>query len=179
MADDLFGPVAVDIFVIVPREEGPAVDVPEILLYRGDAGRLVRLLLGHAGDDVEPGHDRPDPVLLADVVASRPETLLAADGHLVVVEESAEELPSRRNFVTFQALLLGYKIDRSTRGHTACKTVHALLLEVWDELCVMCDDRKAVPRRDEGVSPVDHITVPIAVASSTKVNFALVDRFHE
>ena len=78
----------VDALVVVAGVVVAAVLLPVRL---GDL--LGRLLAG--GEDVEPEQDRPEAVLLADVVGAGAGALLAADGGEAGVEQVAEELPAR------------------------------------------------------------------------------------
>lgn len=73
--------------------------------------------LTNASNDVEPCNDSPQTVLLTDVVAAGTETLLTADAQLVVVEQSAEELPAGGNLVAVQTLSLGNQVDGARGGH--------------------------------------------------------------
>lgn len=177
--DDLVGTVAVDILIIIAREEGTAVGLPEIVLDRGNAGSLAGLLLGHTGNDVQPGNDGPETVLLTDMVAASTEALFTADGDLLVIEEVAEELPARGHLVALQTLRLGNTVDGTGGGHRTSQTVDALLLEPGDELGVVGNNRQAVTRRDESVGTVDHVTVTVTVARRTEVHAILIHRFHE
>lgn len=118
-ADDLVGAVRVDVLVVVAREEGAAVRLPEVQLDLLDAGLGARVGLAQARDDVQPRHDGPHAVLLADVVAARAEAFLAADAELVRVEERAEELPPRRHLVAVETLGLGDEVDGTRCGHAA------------------------------------------------------------
>jgi hypothetical protein len=98
VGDHLGGVFALAALVVVAGEEGAAVNAPEVLLdaldARGGAG-----LLANAGDDVQPGDNGPETVLLADVVRTGTEGLLTADAHLLGVEETAEELPAGGDLV--------------------------------------------------------------------------------
>lgn len=144
-----------------------------------DARRDVRMRLADASDDVEPGDDGPQPVLLADVVAARAEALLAADGQLVGVEERAEELPARGHLVAVEALGRGDEVDGAGGRHAAREAVDALFLEVGDELGMVSNNRQAIARGDEGVGAVDHVAVAVAVAGGAEVDVVRVDDLDE
>lgn len=177
--DHLVSAVAVDVLVVVPGEEGTAVGLPELVLDGSDAGGLAGLLLGNASDDVEPGHDGPQAVLLTDVVAASTETLLTTDGDLLVVEQVAEELPARGHLVALQALGLSHAVDGTGGGHGARQAVDTLLLEVGDELGVVGNDGQTVTGGDEGVGAVDHVTVTVTITGSTEVDAILVNALDE
>jgi hypothetical protein len=98
VGDHLSGISAVAALVVVAGEERAAVDAPEVLLDALDAGSGASLL-ANAGNDVQPGDDSPETVLLADVVGAGTERLLTADAHLLGVEETAEELPASGDLV--------------------------------------------------------------------------------
>ena len=176
--DDLVGAVAVDVLVVVAGEESAAVGLPEVVLDGGDAGGL-GLVLGNTGDDVQPGNNSPDTVLLADVVAASSETLLATDGDLLVVEQVAEELPASGDLVALQALSLSDTVNGAGGGHGAGKTVDTLLLEPGDQLGVVGNDGQAVTGGNKSVGTVDHVTVTITVTGSTEVDAVLVDSLDE
>ena len=179
VGNQFVGPVALNTLVIVSREKRAAVDLPELVLNRRDAGGLAALCLGHAGNNVQPGNNGPDAVLLANMVASRAETLLAANGHLLVVKQVAEELPAGWDFVVLQTLGLGDKVHSPGSGHRSCKTIDTLLLEPRNELGVVGNNGQAVTGRNEGVGTVDHVAVAITVTSSAEVNPVLIHGLHE
>ena len=171
--------VRIDVLVVVTGEESAAVGFPELSLDRGNARCFVGLLLGDAGDDIQPCDDSPDTVLLTDVVGAGTEALFTADGHLLVVEEVAEEFPACRDFVALQALGLGDAVHGAGGGHRAGEAVNAVLLEPGDKLCVVSDDGERVARGDEGVGAVDHVAVTVAVGSGAEVDAVLVDGLDE
>src|SRR4051812_16030253 len=103
------------------------------------------------------------------MVAASSEALLTTDVHLVRVEKTTEELPASRHLVVLNTLLLRDKVDRTRSRHASCKTVDALLLEVWDELGMVCNDSQAVTRRHEALRAVDHVAVAVTVRSGAKV----------
>ena len=174
VGNKLVGALAVNVLVVVPGEEGTAVGLPEFVLDRGDAGRLARVALGNTSNNVEPGHNGPHAVLLPDVVATCSEALFTTNGHLLVVEQVAEELPARGHFVALQTLRLGDQVHGSRGGHGAGKAVDTLVLEPGDELGVVRNDSQAVTGRHKGVGAVDHVTVTVTVTGSAKVNTVLV-----
>ena len=179
LVDDLLGAGRVHVLVVVAREVGAAVDGPEVLLDAGDAGRRAGLLLRHAGDDVQPRDDGPQPVLLPDVVAARAEALLAADAHLAGVEQAAEELPAGGHLVRSQALGFRNQVDGAGGRHAARQPVHALLPEVRDQLGMVGDDGERVARRDEGAGAVDHVPVAVTVRGGAELDAALLHRLDE
>ena len=133
IGDDFIRALAVHAFVIVTREEGAAVGLPEFVLDGCDARCfLVGFVLGYAGDDVQPGDDGPQAIFLADVVAPCTERFFAADTHFLGVHEGAEEFPAGGDFVILETLFLGYQVHRTGGRHAACETVDALLFEVRD-----------------------------------------------
>lgn len=149
------------------------------MLDGGNAGSLLGLLLGDTGNDVQPGNNSPDTILLTNVVATGSETLLTTDGDLLVVEQVAEELPASGNLVALEALGLGDAVNGTGSGHGAGKTVDTLLLEPGNELGVVRNDGEAVTRRDEGVGTVDHVTVTVTITGSTEVHAVLVNGLNE
>ena len=180
VGNDLVGAVAVDAFVVVAGEEGAAVNAPEFVLDRHDArGALTGFLFCDPGDDVQPGHDGPQAVFFADVVAPRAEAFFAADRHFLGVEEVAEEFPAGGDLVVLKALFFGDEVDGSRSGHAASETVDALLLEIGNQLGVVCDDGQAVSWRDESVGTVDHVAIAIAVTSSTELDLVLINGLDE
>lgn len=174
VGNQLVGSVAVHILVVVAREERAAVRLPELVLDRGNAGGLVGLLLGDTGDDVQPGDNGPDTVLLTDVIAASSETLLTADGDLLVIKEVAEELPAGGDLIALQTLGLGDQIYGPGGGHGPRQAIDTLLLEPGDKFGVVRNDGQAVTRGDEGVGTVDHVAVTVTIAGSTKVNAFLI-----
>lgn len=178
VSDHLVGALGLAALVVITSEESAAVRLPKVLLDRLDAGGGA-CLLADTSKNVQPSNDGPETVLLANVVTASTERLLAADVHLVGVEQTAEELPASRHLVRLHALGLGNKVNRTRGGHGACETVDTLLLEVGDEVGVVGDDGQAVTGRDEGVGAVDHVAVTITVASSTKVDALGIDHVDE
>jgi SHS2 domain-containing protein len=178
VACNLIGAVGLTALVVVAREEGASVRLPEILLYGGDAGCGAGLL-SNTREDVEPCDNRPKSVLLTDVVAAGSEALLTADIHLIRIEKTAEELPASGHLIALDTLLLCDEVNRARSRHASCETVDALLLEVRNELGVVCDDGQAVTGRDEAVRSVDHVAVAITVAGRTKMDAVLVNRIDE
>lgn len=132
------------------------------------------MLDAETGNDVKPGDDGPQAVLLADMVAPGAEALLSADRQLVRVKQGAEELPARGHLVAVEALLLGHEVDGARCGHAAGQAVHPVLPEVGDELGVVGDDGERVARRDEGARAVDHVAVAIAVRGRAERDVLLV-----
>lgn len=179
LAYDLVGTIGVDVLIVVSGEEGTSVLGPEFLLDLLDGGGDAGVLNANAGNDVEPGDDGPEAVLLTDVVATGSKTLLTADGKLLGIEKSAEELPSGGDLVDVETLGLADEIDGSRSGHGAGETVDAVLLEVGDQVCVVGNDGEGVTRRDKGVGTVNHVTVTITIRGSTEGNVVLVDNFDE
>lgn len=116
-ADDLARTLAVDVLEVVAGEEGAAVGLPELVLDGCNAGGLVRLLLGDTGNDVQPSHNSPHTVLLADVVATCAEALLATDRNLLLIEQVAEELPAGGHLVALQALSLSHAVHGTGGWH--------------------------------------------------------------
>lgn len=178
MRDHLGGGLALAALVVVAGEEGAAIGVPEVLLNALDAGGGTGLL-ANTSDDVEPGDDGPETVLLADVVRAGAERLLTADAHLVGVEETAEELPASGDLVRLDTLLLGDKVDGARGRHGAGKAVDTLLLEVGDELGVVGNDGERVAGGDERAGTVDHVAVTVTVGGGTEVNAVLLDSIDE
>jgi len=68
----LLGTLGLTALVIVTGEESATVDLPEVLLDRLDAGSLT-LLLTNTSNDVEPGNNSPETILLTDVVGTSTE----------------------------------------------------------------------------------------------------------
>lgn len=160
-------------FVVVAGEEGATVGFPKVHLDALDAG-CGACLLADCGDDVHPGGDGPEAVLLAHVVASRAEGFLAADVHVVGVEEAAEELPAGGHFVALETFLLGDQVDGAAGGHAACQAGDALFFEVGDMVGVVRDDGETVAGRDECACTVDHVSVAVTVAGGAEVDAVLV-----
>lgn len=98
VGDHLGGVLALAALVVVASEEGAAVDAPEVLLDALDAGGGAGLL-ANAGNDVQPGDNSPETILLTDVVGAGTEGLLTTDAHLLGVEKTAEELPASGHLV--------------------------------------------------------------------------------
>lgn len=179
LANNLIGAVRVDVLVVVSGEKGASVLRPEVLLDLLDGGCSAGVLDTKGGDDVQPGNDSPQTILLTDVVATSSETLLTADGQLLRVEEGAEELPAGRDLVAGEALCLGNQVDGAAGGHGSGKTVDAVLLEVGDELGVVGNDGERVSGRYKGVGAVNHVSVTITIGSGTKGNIVLVDNLDQ
>lgn len=177
--DDLVSTLAIDVLVVVASEEGAAVSLPELVLDRGNAGGLAGLLLGDTSNDVQPSDNSPQTVLLADVVATSAEALLATDGHLLLIEEVAEELPTGGDLVALKALGLGHAVDGTGSGHGTSQTVDTLLLEVGDELSMVGNDGQAVAGGDKCVGTVDHVTVTVTIAGGTEVDAVVVNGLDE
>lgn len=98
-ADDLVGAIRVDIFIVVASEESAAVLGPEVLLNLLDGRCHARVLNTQGSNDVQPRDNGPKAIFLTNVVTASSETLLAADGELLCIEEGAEELPAGGHFI--------------------------------------------------------------------------------
>lgn len=177
--NDLVGTLAVDILVVVTGEEGTTVLGPEVLLDLLDGRSDARVLLADTSNDVQPGDDGPETILLTNVVASSAERLLTTDGKLISIEEGAEELPAGGDLVAVQALLLGNQVDGAGGRHGAGQAVNTLLLEVGDEVGVVGNDGQGVAGGDESVGAVDHVAVTITVGGSTEGDVVLVNDLDE
>lgn len=179
LTNDLVGALGVDVLVVVAGEKGTAILRPKVLLDLLDRRSGAGVLDTQGGNNVEPGDDSPQTVLLTDVVTASTEALLTADGQLLGVKESTEELPASGDLVAVETLSLGDKVDGARSGHRASEAVDAVLLEVRNELGVVGNDGQRVARRDEGVGAVNHVAVTIAVRGSTERNVVLVDNLNE
>lgn len=177
--DDLVSTFAVDVLVVVASEEGTAVGLPEVILDGSNAGGLVGGLLGHTSNDVQPGDNGPDTVLLTDMVAASAEGLLATDRDLLVIKQVAEELPTGGHLVALETLGLGDTVNGTGSRHGAGEAVHALLLEPGDELSVVGNNGQTVTGGDERVGAVDHVAVTVTVTGGTEVHTVLVDGLNE
>lgn len=179
LANNLVSTLRVDVFVVVAGEEGTAVLGPEILLDLLNGGGDIGVLDTEGGDNVQPGNNSPETVLLADVVGSGTKTLLTTDGKLLGVEQGAEELPAGGNLVAVEALGLGNKVNSTAGWHGAGKAIDTVSLEVRDELGVVGNDGKRVARRNESIGAVNHVTVTITVGGGTEGDAVLVDNLDE
>lgn len=109
------------------------------------------------------------------MVRASTKALFTADGQLLGIEKSAEELPAGRDFVAVKTLSLGNKVNGTAGRHGTGKTVNTVALEVGNKLGVVGNNGKRVTRRDESVGAVDHVAVTVTIGSSTKGNAVLVD----
>mmetsp|Transcript_40488 Transcript_40488/g.67824 ORF Transcript_40488/g.67824 Transcript_40488/m.67824 type:complete len:598 (+) Transcript_40488:91-1884(+) len=163
------GLVALARLVVVAREEVPPVRLPVLhghilhrheLAVRGNVLVLVR-------QDGQPRQHRPDAVLLADVIGSGAEGLLAADGELAGIHEVAEELPPSGRLKEGHAHLLCNTVQGSRGGHGPRQTLDARL-EVGDGSGIGGDHGYGVGGRDEEVVAQDHVAVAVTVAGRTE-----------
>lgn len=102
------------------------------MLDLGDARCDFWVGLSNTSNDIQPGSDSPQTILLADMIATSTKRFFPTDRKLICIEQSTEELPAGRNLIAVQALCLGYKVDSSRRRHTARKAIDAVLFKVWD-----------------------------------------------
>jgi len=176
---DFIGSFGIDILVIITSEESAAILGPEIFLNLLDAWSNLRIGHAETGNDIEPCDNGPETILLPDVVAASTKGFFATDGQLVSIKQCAEELPSSWHLVASKAKLLGHQIHGTRSRHAASQTINTILLEIGNQLAVMGDDGKAVPRRDKGTGAIDHVTIAIAVGGSAERDLILLNRLHQ
>lgn len=175
LTNNLVRSLRVNILIVVASEECSPVLSPEILLNLLDGRSDIGVLDTKSSNDVQPGDNGPEAVLLANVVATSTKTLLAADGELLGVEESTEELPAGGDLVYVKTLGLAYEVDGTGCRHGTGKTINTILLEVGNQVSMVGDDGQRIAGRDEGVGAVNHVTVTIAVRGCAKGNALLVN----
>lgn len=89
-----------------------------------------------------------------------------------------ERLTSR-NLKVFETLFLCDKIDGLACWHAASKTFDASFLEVRYDVCPVGDDSDRVGGRDECALAIDHISVTVTIARSTKLDAVLLHDLDE
>ena len=120
-----------------------------------------------AGQDLQPEQHCPEAVLLADVIGTRAEALLTAEGDAAGIEQVAEELPAGGGLETGDTQLLGYHVDGGAGGHRAGHPGQAAGIG-RSQGCVSGEHRQAVAGVHEAVAPQDHVAVAVAVAGGAE-----------
>ena len=126
------------------------------------------------GEDVEPEQDRPEAVLLADVVGAGAGALLAADGGEAGVEQVAEELPARGRLVHADAELGGDPVGGAAGRHRAGDAGEARGV-AGGEVRVGGEHGQAVGGGDEDAAADDEVAVAVAVGGGAEVGGAVAD----
>lgn len=119
-------------------------------------------------EHVEPEQDRPQPVLLAQVVGAGAVALFAAQRGAAGVEQVAEELPAGRCLETRDAQGLRDAVGRGGGGHRARDASQARLVARRDG-GVRGEHGEAVRGRDREVAADDHVAVRVAVGRAAQV----------
>ena len=117
---------------------------------------------------VHPEENSPESVLLAHMVGAGAETLLAAKGDKVCIQQVAEKFPAGRRLVCIESEYLCDLVAGLACRHRACDTCYACRIAGY-EMRIGGKDCKAVTRCDKGVFTENHVTVTITVRCRGKI----------
>ena len=154
-------PGGIDRFEIMAR----IVVAPEGRPMRGQD--VAHTGLAH-GKDVQPHQHGPKAILFAHMVRPGAKAFLAAERHLVRIQQIAEEFPPRRRLKAANPQRLRHAVHRRTGGHRPRDALQTRMI-AGGKGGVGGQHRQTVRRRNIDAAPHNHVAITVTIGCRPEI----------